>query len=102
MLVLTTSTHDKEAARLIAGDFEINSNYILLTLFFVVPRIMAFLAFTSVIQYLKKSTQEKTLHEQESLHIAETERLSNQAKSQFLAQMSHEIRTPINAVLGMN
>ena len=102
MLVLTTSTHDKEATRLIAGDFEINSNYILLTLFFVVPRIMAFLAFTSVIQYLKKSTQEKTLHEQESLHIAETERLSNQAKSQFLAQMSHEIRTPINAVLGMN
>lgn len=102
MLVLTTSTHDKEATRLIAGNFEINSNYILLTLFFVVPRIMALLAFTSVIQYLKKSTQEKTLHEQESLHIAETERLSNQAKSQFLAQMSHEIRTPINAVLGMN
>ena len=102
MLVLTTSTHDKEATRLIAGDFEINSNYILLTLFFVVPRIMAFLAFTSVIQYLKKSTQEKTLHEQESLQLAQTEKLSNQAKSRFLAQMSHEIRTPINAVLGMN
>ena len=102
MLVLTTSTHDKEAARLIAGDFEINSNYILLTLFFVLPRIMAFFAFTSVIQYLKKSTQEKTLHEQEILQIAETERLANQAKSEFLAQMSHEIRTPINAVLGMN
>ena len=47
MLVLTTSTHDKEAARLIAGDFEINSNYILLALFFVLPRIMAFFAFTS-------------------------------------------------------
>lgn len=102
MLVLTTSTHDKEAARLIAGDFEINSNYILLALFFVLPRIMAFFAFTSVIQYLKKSTQEKTLHEQEILQIAETERLANQAKSEFLAQMSHEIRTPINAVLGMN
>ena len=102
MLVLTTSTHDKEATRLIAGNFEINSNYVLLALFFVVPRIMAFLAFTSVIQYLKKSTQEKTLHEQESRQIAETERLANQAKSEFLAQMSHEIRTPINAVLGMN
>ena len=102
MLVLTTSTHDKEAARLIAGDFEINSNYVLLALFFVLPRIMAFFAFTSVIQYLKKSTQDKTLHEQESRQIAETERLANQAKSEFLAQMSHEIRTPINAVLGMN
>lgn len=102
MLVLTTSTHDKEAARLIAGEFEINSNYVLLALFFVLPRIMAFFAFTSVVQYLKKSIQEKTLHEQQSRQLAESERLANQAKSRFLAQMSHEIRTPINAVLGMN
>ncbi|MBO4450654.1 MAG: response regulator, partial [Clostridiales bacterium] len=102
MLVLTTSTKATEAARLESGNFEINSNYLLLTLFFVVPRVMAVLAFTSVLKYLTLSIQIKTQHEQESLHLAETERLANQAKSAFLAQMSHEIRTPINAVLGMN
>ena len=102
MLVLTTSTKANEAERLLTGNFEINSNYFFLALFFVFPRVMAVLAFTSVLKYLTNSIQEKTLHEQESRQIAETERLANQAKSRFLAQMSHEIRTPINAVLGMN
>ena len=102
MMVLTTSTRAKEAVRLASGEFEINSNYFLLALFFVLPRSMALMAFTSVLKYLTNSIQEKTQHEQESLHLAETERLANQAKSRFLAQMSHEIRTPINAVLGMN
>ncbi|MBO4473880.1 MAG: response regulator [Clostridiales bacterium] len=102
MLILTTSTKANETARLVAGSFEFNSNQVFLVLFFVVPRVMAFWAFTAVLNYIMKSIQEKTLHEQESLRLAESERLANQAKSRFLAQMSHEIRTPINTVLGMN
>ena len=102
MLILSTSVNANETLKLISGSYEINSNLILIVLFFVLPRIMAFLAFTAVLKYIKNSIQEKTLREQESMHLAETERLANQAKSRFLAQMSHEIRTPINAVLGMN
>ncbi|MCL1878244.1 MAG: response regulator [Defluviitaleaceae bacterium] len=41
-----------------------------------------------------------TTHEIE--RIAEIERESNRAKSDFLARMSHEIRTPITAVLGIS
>ena len=102
MLLLTTSTKANETARLAAGTFDFNSNQVFLVLFFVVPRVMAFWAFTAVLNYIMKSIQEKTLHEQESLRLAESERLANQAKSRFLAQMSHEIRTPINTVLGMS
>ena len=102
MLILSTSTYDNEAVRLISGEFEINENIVLIILFFVLPRVMAFFAFSAVLKYIKNSIQEKTLREQESRQLAETERLANQAKSRFLAQMSHEIRTPINAVLGMN
>ena len=102
MLILTTSTAANETQRLLTDNFAINSDYFGLVLFYVVPRCMALMGFTSVIKYLKNSIQEKTLREQEILQMAETERMANQAKSHFLAQMSHEIRTPINAVLGMN
>ena len=102
MLILTTSTVANESQRLLSGSYEMNSDVVSLVLFYVIPRCMALVGFTSVLNYIKNSIQEKTLHEQESLRIAETERLANQAKSRFLAQMSHEIRTPINAVLGMN
>ncbi len=102
MLILTTTTVANETQRLISGSYEINSDMLALLLFYVLPRCMGLVGFTSVLNYIKNSIQEKTLHEQESLRIAETERLANQAKSRFLAQMSHEIRTPINAVLGMN
>ncbi|MCR4791800.1 MAG: response regulator [Lachnospiraceae bacterium] len=102
MLILTTSTTANETIRLLTESYEINSDMMALVLFYVVPRCMGLVAFTSVLKYLKNSVQEKTLHEQEIMQVAETERLANQAKSRFLAQMSHEIRTPINAVLGMN
>ena len=102
MLILTTSTSANEIAKLVGNSYEINSDIVSLVLFYVVPRCMALIGFTSVLKYLKNNIQEKTLHEQESMQLAETERLANQAKSHFLAQMSHEIRTPINAVLGMN
>ncbi len=102
MLILTVSTTENEAAKLLSNSFSINDDVVSLVLFYVVPRCMALFGFESVLDYLKKSIQEKTLREQESLQMAESERLANQAKSHFLAQMSHEIRTPINAVLGMN
>ncbi len=102
MLILTVSTTENEAAKLLSNSFSINDDVVSLVLFYVVPRCMALFGFASVLDYLKKSIQEKTLREQESLQMAESERLANQAKSHFLAQMSHEIRTPINAVLGMN
>ncbi len=102
MLILTTSTKANEVARLLSGSYAINTDVTGLILFYVMPRCMGLVGFTSVLNYIKNSIQEKTLHEQESLQLAETERLANQAKSRFLAQMSHEIRTPINAILGMN
>ncbi len=102
MLILTVSTADNETAKLLSDSYSINNDILNLILFYVVPRCMALAGFSSILDYLKKSIQEKTLREQESVQMAESERLANQAKSHFLAQMSHEIRTPINAVLGMN
>ena len=102
MLILTVSTTENETAKLLSDSFPINNDIVNLVLFYVVPRCMGLVGFTSVLDYLKKSIQEKSIREQESIRLAETERLANQAKSRFLAQMSHEIRTPINAVLGMN
>ncbi len=102
MLILTTSTSANEITKLLTDSFEINKSIVNLVLFYVVPRCFSLFGIAAVLNYIKKNLQEKTLHEQESIQLAENEKMANQAKSRFLAQMSHEIRTPINAVLGMN
>lgn len=102
MLILTTTTKVNTAKSLLSGDYEINSDIVSLILFYVFPRVITLFAFNSVLNYIKNSIREKTMKEQESRQLAETEKLANQAKSSFLANMSHEIRTPINTVLGLD
>ena len=102
MMILTTTTKANTANSLLSGDYQINSDVVSLVLFYVFPRVITLFAFNSVLNYIKNSIREKTMKEQESRQLAETEKLANQAKSSFLANMSHEIRTPINTVLGLD
>ena len=76
-----------------------------LFLFFVLPRCLIFVAFSTVcntIFTILTDSINKARHSAE-LEKAKTEaENANRAKSQFIARMSHEIRTPINAVMGIN
>ena len=85
---------------------ELNSNPGLnLFLFFVMPRCLIYIAFTtvcsSIFKMLSGSLEKAKLSAELEKAKLEAER-ANMAKTRFLNRMSHEIRTPINAVIGMN
>ncbi len=85
---------------------QVNSDPIVsLGLFFVLPRCLIYIAFSSIcnniFDIISGSLEKAQLTaELEKAKIAAEE--ANRVKSDFLAKISHEIRTPINAVLGMN
>ncbi|MCM1259119.1 MAG: methyl-accepting chemotaxis protein [Roseburia sp.] len=70
-LVLTTTISAREAEKLLAGNFTINTNLVNIILFFVVPRIMALVAFNGVLNYIKNTLLEKIEKEQEGMQMAE-------------------------------
>ncbi len=85
---------------------QVNENPVVsLFLFFVLPRCLIFIAFSSVcnsIYTILNDSVEKARLTSE-LEKAKTEaENANLAKTKFIARISHEIRTPINAVIGIN
>ncbi|MBQ2744886.1 MAG: response regulator [Lachnospiraceae bacterium] len=85
---------------------EVNNNPIVtLSLFFVVPRCLIYIAFAYVCNSLVRivsGSVEKAKLTAELERAKEEAENANRTKSQFIAKVSHEIRTPVNAVMGMN
>lgn len=106
MTLLTTTSIDNYV---VDGHFtltKVNDNPIYtLTLFFIVPRCLIYIAYAYVCNNLFKIVSgsiERAKLSEELKRAKEEAENANRSKSQFLARMSHEIRTPVNAVMGMN
>lgn len=76
MLLLTWTTSANHAQELLNGTPNINNNAILLILFFFVPRFVALVGFSALLNYITSDIQEKTIHEVESRRLAETDALT--------------------------
>ncbi|MBQ6815416.1 MAG: response regulator [Lachnospiraceae bacterium] len=106
MTLLTTTSIDNYV---VDGHFtltKVNDNPLYtLTLFFIVPRCLIYIAYAYVCNNLFKIVSgsiERAKLSEELKRAKEEAENANRSKSQFLARMSHEIRTPVNAVMGMN
>ncbi|MGN0247037.1 MAG: GGDEF domain-containing protein [Lachnospiraceae bacterium] len=99
MLLLTWTTSARHAKELLNGITVINNNAVLLILFFFIPRFVALIGFTALLNYITSDIQEKTIHEVESRRLAETDALTGLNNRTKYAKMVETVYPSCEQVL---